>query len=243
MSSSSDLIDAIKQELKTASMTYADLAEHLNMAESSVKRMFAKSDMPLSRIDAICRALKIDFADLAQRIANNQPTLRQLTIEQERAVIADDKLLLVAISALSLWTVEHIISQYRITEAECIAQLAKLDRIGVIELRPLNRYRLKIDKNFRWLPNGPVMQYFREHVVLDYFSGSFAGADECLQLVHGTISRADAPLFLDRIHKIAADFARQHLSDQKIAAKEREGYTLLLSMRAWEFSAFARLRR
>jgi hypothetical protein len=28
------------------------------MAESSVKRMLAKGDMPLSRIDAICRALK-----------------------------------------------------------------------------------------------------------------------------------------------------------------------------------------
>lgn len=224
-------------------MTYAELAGHLDMAESSVKRIFAKADMPLSRVDAICRALKIDFADLAQRIADNQPALRQLTIEQERAVIADDKLLLVAISALSHWTVDHIVSQYRITEAECIAQLAKLDRIGIIELRPLNRYRLKVDKNFRWLPNGPAMEYFREHVVLDYFSGSFAGEDECLQLVHGTISRADAPLFLDRIHKIAADFARQHLSDQKIANKDREGYTLLLSMRAWELSAFARLRR
>lgn len=243
MSSSADLIDAIKHELKAAGLTYADLAQQLDMAESSIKRMFAKSDMPLSRVDAICRALKIDFADLAQRVADNQPALMQLSLEQERAVIADDKLLLVAISVLSHWTVEHIVSQYRITEAECIAQLAKLDRIGIIELRPLNRYRIKVDKSFRWLPNGPVMQYFREHVVLDYFSGSFAGEDECLQLVHGTISRADAPLFLDRIHKIVADFARQHLSDQKIAPKDREGYTLLLTMRAWEFSAFARLRR
>lgn len=243
MSSTADLIAAIKQELKTTGFTYADLAQHLNMAESSVKRMFAKSDMPLSRIDVICRALKIDFADLAQRIADNQPTLMQLSLEQERAVIADDKLLLVAISVLSHWTLEHIVSQYRLTQAECIAQLAQLDRIGIIELRPLNRYRLKVDKNFHWRPNGPVMQYFREHVVLDYFSGSFSGEDECLQLVHGTISRADAPLFLDRIRKIVADFAQKHLSDQKIASKDREGYTLILTMRAWEFSAFARLRR
>ena len=49
------------------------------MAESSVKRMLAKGDMPLSRIDAICRALKLDFAELARRVADAQPLLAQLT--------------------------------------------------------------------------------------------------------------------------------------------------------------------
>ena len=49
-------------------MTYADLARALGMAESSVKRMLARGDMPLSRVDAICRALKPDFADLASAV-------------------------------------------------------------------------------------------------------------------------------------------------------------------------------
>ena len=38
---------------------------------SSVNRMLAKGDMPLSRIDAICRALKMDFAELAGRVAQD----------------------------------------------------------------------------------------------------------------------------------------------------------------------------
>ena len=41
MSSSRDLISALKVELKAAGLTYADAARHLGMAESSVKRMFA----------------------------------------------------------------------------------------------------------------------------------------------------------------------------------------------------------
>lgn len=243
MSSTADLIAALKAELKRAHVTYADLAGHLGMAESSIKRMFAKGDMPLTRIDDICRALRIDFAELAQQVVQRQPLLRELSAEQECTVVGDEKLLLVAISALSHWTFEQIVSTYRISEAECIRALAQLDRIGILELRPLNRYRLKIDKNFRWRPNGPVMHYFRDHVVLDYFGGHFAGEDESLQLVHGSISRANAPLFIERMQKIAADFAQQHLSDQKLAARDRDGYTLLLSMRSWEFSAFARLRR
>lgn len=243
MSTTADLVAALKKELKSAQMTYADLAVALGMAESSVKRMLAKGDMPLSRIDAICRALTLDFADLARRVADNQPLLAQLSQTQESAVVSDKKLLLVAICVLSQWTLEQIIGTYRLTEAECIQMLAQLDRIGIIELRPLNRYRLKLDKIFRWRPHGPVMTYFREHALLDYFSGGFDGGGEGLMLVHGSVSRALAPAFLERLQRVAQDFAQQHLADQRVSESEREGYTLLLAMRRWEFEAFTQFRR
>ncbi|MFY8042149.1 MAG: helix-turn-helix domain-containing protein [Rhodoferax sp.] len=243
MSTTADLVSALKKELKAAQMTYADLAISLGMAESSVKRMLAKGDMPLSRIDGICRALKLDFADLARRVADNQPLLAQLSQEQEGAVVADKKLLLVAICVLSQWTLEQVTSTYRLTEADCIQTLAQLDRIGIIELRPFNRYRLKLAKTFRWRPHGPVMTFFRENALLDYFSGGFDGSGEGLMLVHGSVSRSLAPAFLERLQRVAQDFAQQHLADQRVPEKEREGYTLLLAMRSWEFEAFATLRR
>jgi DNA-binding Xre family transcriptional regulator len=243
MSTTADLVTVLKKELKAARMTYADLAVKLGMAESSVKRMLAKGDMPLSRIDAICRALKLDFADLARRIADTQPLLAELTEAQEKAVVADKKLLLAAICVLSQWTLEQITTSYRVSETECIKYLAQLDRIGIIELKPLNRYRLKLAKTFRWRPHGPVMDYFRDNALLDYFSGGFDGNGEGLLLVHGSISRGLAPSFLERMQRVAQDFAQQHQTDQKLGDKDREGFTLLLAMRSWEFEAFAQLRR
>ncbi len=243
MSTTLDLITTLKKELKAAQMTYADLARALGMAESSVKRMLAKGDMPLSRVDEICRALKLDFAELARRVADAQPLLKEMTAEQERAVVADKKLLLVAICVLSQWTLEQITATYRLSEAECVKYLAQLDRIGIIELRPLNRYRLKLAKTFRWRPHGPVMNYFREHALLDYFAGGFDQPGEGVMLVHGSVSRALAPVFLERLQRVAQDFAQQHQTDQKLAEKDREGYTLVLAMRSWEFEAFSLLRR
>jgi hypothetical protein len=243
MSTTVDLVIALKNELKNARMTYADLAKQLDMAESSVKRMLAKGDMPLTRVDAICRALKIDFAELARRVADSQPLLKELTLEQERAVVKDQKLLLLAICVLSQWTLEQIVAAYRISEAETIGYLVQLDRIGIIELRPLNRYRLKLAKTFRWRPHGPVMDFFRENVVLDYYRGGFDGPAEGLLLVHGSIAKSLAPAFLERLQRVAQDFAQQHQTDQKLSPKEREGYTLLLGMRNWEFELFHRLRR
>ncbi|ODU59522.1 MAG: transcriptional regulator [Comamonadaceae bacterium SCN 68-20] len=243
MSTTADLVTALKKELKAAQMTYADLAQAIGMAESSVKRMLAKGDMPLSRIDAICRALKLDFADLARRVADSQPLLQELSAEQERAVVADKKLLLMAICVLSQWTLEQVLATYRLTEAEGVKYLAQLDRIGIIELRPGNRYRLKLAKTFRWRPHGPVMDYFREHALLDYFAGGFDGPGEGVLLVHGSIGRSLAPAFMERMQRVAQDFAQQHLADQRQPEAQREGYTLLLAMRSWEFEAFTGMRR
>jgi transcriptional regulator with XRE-family HTH domain len=59
MSATHQLVSAMKRELKAAGITYAQLARELGLAESSVKRIFAKADMPLSRIDDVLRVLKM----------------------------------------------------------------------------------------------------------------------------------------------------------------------------------------
>ena len=87
------------------------------------------------------------------------------------------------------------------------------------------------------------MNYFRDHALLDYFAGGFDGPGEGVLLVHGNISRSLAPAFMERMQRVAQDFAQQHLADQKLPLQEREGYTVLLAMRSWEFEAFASMRR
>jgi transcriptional regulator with XRE-family HTH domain len=241
--STSQLIRSIKNELKSAGMTYAELGQKLGMAESTIKRMLSRGDMPLSRVDAICNALQIDFSVLAKQVADAQPMLQELTLEQERQVVRNRKLLLTAICVMSQWTFEQITAHYQMSDAEVIQYMSQLDKIGILELRPLNRYRLKLAKTFRWRPNGPVMNYFRNHVMADYFSGDFGNEGECLMLVHGSIGRSHRVAFKDRIAKLAQDFAMQHQTDQKVPPKDRAGMTMLLCIRDWEFQAFAELRR
>jgi transcriptional regulator with XRE-family HTH domain len=241
MSTTQDLVSALKSELRAAGVTYADLADALGMSESSVKRVFAKSDMPLSRIDEMLRVLRMDFAELARKVADAQPLSRQLTVEQEAAVVADRRLLLLAICCLSQWSFEAMTHEYAFSDAECIKYLAQLDRLGIIELRPLNRYRLKVAKGFRWLPHGPVMTYFREHVAADYLSGGFDG--EGIMLVHGEITPSLAASLVERLRRVGQDFAQAHLAEQRLPDEQRTPYTLLVGMRTWLFAAFRDLKR
>ncbi len=244
MSTTADLVTALKAELKAAGLTYAALAERLGMAESSVKRMFsAAGGMSLSRVDAICRAMNLDFAELARRVADTQPLLAELSLEQEKSVVADRKLLLVAICCLSQWSFEQIVATYDIGEAECVRQLVRLDRLGIIDLRPLNRYRLRVAKTFRWRPHGPVMEYFRKEVLDDYFAGGFDGESELLMVVHGQIGRGLASSFRERLARIGQDFSNQHIADQKLPDGARRPYTLVIGMRSWLLAAFRDLKR
>jgi hypothetical protein len=48
---------------------------------------------------------------------------------------------------------------------------------------------------------------------------------------------------MERMQRVAQDFAQAHQTDQKLPEKDCEGYTLPLCMRSWEFEAFAALRR
>ena len=233
----------LKAELRARGITYAALAAELGMSESNVKRMFSQADMPLTRVDSILRLLNLDMADLARQLIDAQPLRTELSAEQERAIVKDPKLLLMAICCLSHWTFEQITSTYVLTDAEVVRYLVQLDRLGIIELRAQNRYRLKLDKTFRWRPHGPAMQYFRSHVVGEYFGGGFDGEGELLMVVHGSVGPTLAAGFAERLTRVAQDFAQQHLADQRLPAAQRRAYTLLVGVRSWWFSAFTELMR
>ncbi len=243
MSTTVEIVNVLKSELKLARLTYADLGRELGLAESSVKRMFAKGDMPLKRIDEICRVIKCDFSELARKVADLELLRDELTLEQEQAVVSDKRLLVMALCTLSQWPYEQIMGMYAFTDAEAICHLVQLDRLGIIELKPLNRYRLKVAKTFRWRANGPVMQFFRDHGVVDYFSGGFNGEGEMVSLVHGHISLPMAKVFQERLQRVAQDFAQQHLTDQRLAPAHKRGFTAVMALRSWTFGPLRELLR
>ena len=61
-------------------------------------------------------------------------------------------------------------------------------------------------------------------------------------VVQGSINRSLAQSFIEPMQLGAQHFAQQHQADQKLDAKNREGYTLVLAMRSWGSEGFANLR-
>lgn len=233
----------LRCEMRRTGITYKQLGERLELSESSMKRMFSQGDMSLTRLAEVCKAIGVPMEDILRQAADAAPHADTLTLTQERSLVEDPQLLLVAICCLGHWSLAQIVDTYRLSEAQCIALLLKLDRLQLIELMPLNRYKLRVSRAFRWRPDGPVQQFVRQHVVDDYFAGRFDGVGETLLCVHGRLSDPSAQALLRKIQQLAAELARLHQGDQRLQPEERDGYTLLLGFRSWEFAAFTAMRR
>lgn len=144
------VLDVLRAELRAAGITYKMLADRIAMSESSIKRMFGQKDMTLSRLAQICQAAGVNMEDVLRRAADARPQADTLTLPQETSLVANPRLLLVAICCLGHWSLEQIIETYRLSEPECIGLLAELDRLGLIELKPLNRYSLRVWRRRAW---------------------------------------------------------------------------------------------
>jgi hypothetical protein len=77
----------------------------------------------------------------------------------------------------------------------------------------------------------------------DYFSGRFDGPGETLMCLPARLSLPSANELVGKIQQLAGELARLHQHDRKLDAPERDGFTLLLGFRSWEFGAFTALRR
>jgi hypothetical protein len=243
MGSANRVFEVLRADMKAAGLTYRVLAQRIGMSESSVKRMFGEQDMPLSRLAQVCNAIGTGFEDLLARVAQPAAELSELTLEQERVLVADQRLLLVAICCLSQWSFEQMLNTYALTPAEVVAGLARLDRLGLIELRPANRYRLAVGRSFHWRREGPVIAFLRRHVVDEFFDAAFDGRGEVLITVHGQLSAAGASEIAQRIAQLAGSFVQRQREDQRDPGVACDGHTLIVGLRSFELSAFTAMRR
>lgn len=243
MAQTGALIAALKKVLKSRGMTYGDIARGLGMSEASIKRVFATQTFTLRRLDSICQLLGIEITDLGKLVEHESERVSQLTTNQEAELVSEPKMLLVAVHAINHWTLDEIVSTYAISKVECIRFLARLDRLRVIDLLPDNRFKVRVARNFAWLPDGPIMRYFGSQVQSDFFASSFDGKGERLAYVSGMLSRTSNAVVQHHINRLSAEFTELHNQDAGLPLGERFGTSLLVALRPWAPEAFRKLRR
>lgn len=243
MSQITVLLKTLKKELRAQGITYAQVATRLDLSHSSIKRLFSGSKLSLERLEQLCQIVGWEFSDLVQKTGEQRQQIDRLTEDQEREVADDPLLLLVAICVLNHWSFDEIITIYEITEHECIQLLARLDRLKLIDLLPLNRFRLTVASDFQWIPNGPIQRFFRREIQPTFMKSTFSGPGEKMVFRSGMLSRGSNAVLMKKIERLVAEFNELHDEDTQLPLEERYGSSLLVAMRPWEFDYFHNLRR
>lgn len=243
MTEVTQLITTLKRQLKQQGKTYRDVAAALGLSEPSVKRLFTSGKFSIDRLVEVCNLLGFTLTELAEEAVASQSRLRTLTAAQERQLMSDPVLLLVAVCALNHWTLKDMLAAYRLSEAECLQRLLLLDRLQVITLLPGNRIRLNVARDFDWLVDGPIRSYFREQGLVDFLDSRFSQADESLTFSHGMLTETAIDKLQAELRQLRLKFAQLHEESLSSPLAKRRGSGLLLAMREWEPTGFTRLRR
>ncbi len=237
------ILAVLKRALKARGMTYGEVARRLGLSEPSVKRLFSTGRISLGRLAKLAGLLDLTLAEVAQEAAGAAPVVARLTQAQEAGLVADPKLLLVAVLALNHWSLPDIIRHYRLEEAECLGLLLQLDRLGIVRVLPGNKIRPNVSRDFDWLPDGPLRHFFRTRVRDDFLAGGFDAQGERFEFAHGMLTQAALAQMQAELRRLRRVFAELHADSLRAPLDQRQGFGLLFALRSWEPAAFAALRR
>ncbi len=237
------LVATLKRRLKIQGMTYRDLAQALELSEPSVKRMFASGRFSIDRMVQISNLMGFTLSELAHEAAVSERRLHTLTEAQERELVSDEKLILVAVCVLNQWEIQDIVGTYNLTEAECVQRLVKLDRLRLIALLPGNRIRLNVARDFDWRTKGPIRMYFLSQGLSDFLKSDFSQSDEVMAFSHAMLTESAIAKMQAEIRKLRLKFSELHEESLAAPLSKRRGTGMLLAMREWEMGSFTKLRR
>jgi transcriptional regulator with XRE-family HTH domain len=239
---SQQIIAALKRELKARNLTYAIIAERVNMSEASIKRMLSNSRLSMSHLDAILTAASVQWSDLVQSAAKQEALLEGLSVEQESALRSDLKLFTVAVCAMNNVPAEAMLADFNMTDLELVQAMSKLDRIGFLTLMPNNRYTLKLSRTFQWIPNGPIQNFFQSEAA-DYLSRGFTRTGEYFQVVNLLLSPSSTQKIAQRLRDLAQEVNAMHFADMRLPYAAKNTQTMLLAVRPWLPPEIRDLRR
>lgn len=243
MQEAEQVIDTLKAELRRQGFTYKELGEVLGLSHASVKRLFAEGNFTLERLESICRFLSMDMAELFHLASKQQQRLDQLSVEQEKLLVSDIQLLAVAHSLLNRLSFDELLNLYSITEHELVRVLAKLDKMKLIELLPGNRYKLLVSRKFKWLPNGPIQQFFEKQLQAEFFAADFNKSGAKRVYLSTLLSKGSIDKLNALIDKAVSEINELHSADEKLPLSQRHPFSIVLAARPWEAKAIVALRR
>src|SRR5258708_22417940 len=148
MSATSILVRGIKSRLRSQNMPYRELGEKIGSRKPTNKRALWRGKFTLERLDKICEILGVEVGDLLQPAESAQ--LTELSEQQEQALVANPKLLLVTYLVVNDWKFTDIVSTFRLSDNELVTILLSMEKLRIIDFRPPNRMRKLTSRNFSW---------------------------------------------------------------------------------------------
>lgn len=236
------LIDAMKRGLRREGLTYAQLALRMDLSEASIKRMFSSGRLSLHQVLQVCDAIGADLGELGRSAQARAQTSRQLSVAQERVLAEDPRLLMLFHFLVAGRSLADIGNEYGLQGTERTLLLARLDKLGMIELLPRDRVRLRVPRDFTWRSNGPIRRRYGAQVLREFLLDGFDGERSMLRFEVRELSESSIQVIRRKLERLALEATELAELDAPLPTERKRSVGMAVAMRPWVFSIATALR-
>jgi len=159
-----------------------------------------------------------------------------MTLEQEKTLAADPRLLGVFYLLFNDWQPQTIHERYALTKPEVLKLVLKLEKLKLLELLPRDKVKLRVPKSLRLRRDGPVRRTPGAAVVAGFMEGDFEKLGGLFRFEVRELSKASVALLQRRIDRLAAEVNEMAELDAYLPAGQRETIGMALAIRPYVVS-------
>ena len=236
MSQTAEILRALKRCLKAKGLTYRDIAEALDLSESSIRRIFSRKTFSLNRLEQVCRFLDMSVYDLIRMTRlDSADDVSRLSLEQERKLAEDPIALTYFYLMLTGRTPEKIAKEFGLDDRQQTTLLVKLSRLKLVELYPTNNGRLLTSRRIEWRRDGPIRKAYQSQVTKAFMDSKFENNGEMFRFDTGELSEASVEILCRKLEKLSQEFDELTDIDISLPARKKKAIGLMVGLRPWAY--------
>lgn len=228
---------ALKKALKTKGLNYKMLAEHLDISEASVKRIFSQGSLSLERISAILEWADLSLLDIARLMDTASLELRQeLTVEQEEVLASNSELCAFFHQLLFGKTIRALKRSGSYDVAKIDRFKASLSNLGLAALTAGGELQLLVGRGVRWQPQGPMVKTYGKLLKQEFLNGNFEGNGAYNNFITRSLTPANHIAVKKKIKALVEEIDILTSQDNILASDETEPTSFFFATRTFYFS-------
>ncbi len=226
------LLVELKRLLKDRNIRYCDIAEQLNLSETTIKRKLTGHGLSVSMLESVCAMAGVRLIDLAELAARRSDSrIQTLSIEQEQGLADAPFTAFIFLLLRYDWTPREIQLEFELDEAGIFLHLRRLEKLRLLDLFPGNRVRLLTVRHPEWIPGGPLRRAVDDAMRRHFEAMDFHNPQSLWQLETVKLSRGS----IDQLRQMMASLSqrmRELASDDRALPEgQTEWYSMLCMAR------------
>ncbi len=215
------VMNVLKKALRMRGLSYRDLAEHMGLSESGVKKIFTANDCSFHRLTQIAQALDLRISDVFAELDHSEFKSTHFTEAQQVFFLKHRDAFVFYFKLVILrMDLSEIQKELKLTNATKFKYLRKLDELNMIRLLPGDKVKLPPISMIRDFGSGPLLtQLYQEWgmaMVQQFADPRFQASGKfiirCLRMKDETYQD-----FLSRLQELENEFLRRSVREMSMA--------------------------